>query len=549
MTDTRAQTTALVTVALTVVAAVFVPFWVAPDVGALSTSDRDAFTLGPEDAGDAPLPSSRRETTGVSDAFEQSIKARVEAADSTEALRAIGAFEAHAHGVTGEGVTVGIVGRAFDTDSPAVDGQVVERRRFGDRQAVDRRTAHGTAVAEIVTETAPDANIYLAGVGSRPTTGDYADAVEWLVERDVDVVVDAGSYFPRTEVAAARLSATAEEAIDSGVIYVTSAGNYAGHHWAGRGTRSGWVNFSADRQGNPLGAGRPVGGTVSVRLQWDSTADYDLYLYRRVAGEPDPVVAKSTRRAAGGMEAIDVSVPRGHYYVSVYAHEGVPDPGDVQVFSALHSLGFTNARGSLVAPASGEGVITVGAVDGDGEYRSYSSLSDAGDVDVAAPDGVLTRSAGEFTGTSAATPYVGGVAALLASEADLTPAEAERLLERTSAGGTSVDAYAAVEAIPGATVDPQTGASVDEAESAGRADDGDESVDGDRSGSSGDANGTWTAPPPDSADGDSADGDQSDGDSTDSRSSETPASGGDSEGRETAGDEWVTDDEAGDAPP
>lgn len=442
MTPTRGQTPVVVAVAVLVVVSTAVPVSVFLTGGTVdpTTGDdvptADAPKAADDDARDVEA---RREARA-----KQRIRERIDVVDQRDALRSVGAFEAHTNGITGEGVTVGIVGESFDAEDPGIADRVAGHERFGGRLQAFRDTEHGTAVAEIVAGTAPESELYLAAVGPEPTTNRYDDAVRWLVERDVDVVVDAGSYFPKTTNASANLSRTAQYAIDNGAIYVTSAGNYAGHHWSGVGTESGWVNVSETGQANALGDGS-ISGRVSLRAQWDSSADYDLYLYRDMPGSDDPVVAKSTRRERGGMEAVDVAVPEGHYYVALYAHEGVDDPGTVELFSARHRLSNADAAGSVVAPTTGRGVITVGALGSDGSVRSYSSLGPDGTVDLSAPDGVKTNASGAFYGTSAATPFVGGAAALVASQGDVSPAETEYLLERTSRG-ERVNAYAAASA-------------------------------------------------------------------------------------------------------
>jgi hypothetical protein len=368
----------------------------------------------------------------------------VDTAATAEALRAVRADAVHARGLTGSGVDVGVIGSGFD-DNRVVAPHVVDGRTFGD--GTTAATAHDTAVAEVVSETAPAADLYLAGVGRTPTPTSYADAVDWLVERDVDIIVDSGSYFPSVAGDGRQIAAAADRATDEGVVFITSAGNYANRHWMGTGTAGGWVSFDDGDQANALADGARTGGRVTVRLRWQSTADYDLYLYRRVPGAADRVVAKSTRRDGSpgrATEAIDVAVPRGRYYVAVHAHDPAPTPGRVQLFAARHELEHTTARGSLVAPATTESVIVVGASENE-SLESYSSRSASGSVDVSAPGNADTSVDGTFSGTSAAAPYVAGTAALMESSGarDLSPNSVESILERTS-DGDRVDALAAV---------------------------------------------------------------------------------------------------------
>jgi hypothetical protein len=372
---------------------------------------------------------------------------------TAEALRTVRADAVHDRGLTGAGVSVGVIGQGFDAGG-AVTPHVAAERQVGDPP---RSTAHDTAVAEVVSETAPDADLYLAGVGRTPTPAEYAAAVEWLTARGADIIVDSGSYFPSVAADERRLTAAAERATDRGVVFVTSAGNYADRHWAGAGTAEGWVTFADDDAANALADGERLQGRVSVRLRWHTAADYDLYLYRRLPNGADRVVAKSVGDETGPgltVESIDVAVPRGRYYVGVYADDvatatskPAATPGRVQVFAAHHRLEHTTAHGSMVAPATSDRVVAVGAA-ANGEHLAYSSLSTTGSVDLTAPDSARTRADPTLAGTSAAAPYVAGTAALVeAAGRDPSPARVEAILERTADDeGATVDALAAVEA-------------------------------------------------------------------------------------------------------
>jgi hypothetical protein len=338
----------------------------------------------------------------------------------------------HEAGVDGEGVSVGVIGNQFATNHRSLSGAVAESRQFGGPESLLAGDRHDTAVAEIVTRTAPESELYLAGVSSVPTPDRYAAAVDWLVEQDVDVVVDAASYFPADADGMDRLNAVAAEAADSGVVFVTSAGNYADRHWSGTATGPGWIAFAPDAASNSLGDG-PISGQASLRLYWEGDADFDLYLYREAPGA-DTLVAKSaTNQTATGShsEAIDVTLPRGEYYVAVRGDEGANRTA-VELFSAGHDLSATSESGGMVAPATAENVIAVGAVDAvSGEARPYSSAGSS--LDILAPDGARTRAAGPFYGSSAAAPLVAGTVALMVSQNEsLTPAGTQRILERTA---------------------------------------------------------------------------------------------------------------------
>ena len=326
-----------------------------------------------------------------------------------------------------EPVRVGVIGSAFDPNHGAVAGRVVERRHVGGRLEVGRSTTHDTAVAEVIAERSPSAALYLAGVGGRPTAGRYAAAVEWLLSRDVDVIVDAGSYFPRTAAGLERFEAAARSASNAGAVFVTSAGNYADRHWHGRGS-DGWVSFDAGVTRNRLAsADGAVGGRVTLRLYWRGDADYDLYLYRDVADGTDRVVASSTRDT-GAAEAIDTRLPNGDYYVRVHGEAG---DTPVDLFAAHHRLTHVSQTGGALPPATATGVVSVGAVTDGGAAASYAS-----DGDVSAVDTVVTDATGRFRGTSAATPVVAGTVTEVVATGDgrLSPGDVERIIRETADG-------------------------------------------------------------------------------------------------------------------
>ncbi|WP_053948605.1 S8 family serine peptidase [Halolamina sediminis] len=370
--------------------------------------------------------------------------------ESTEPDPLSGFGAVHDAGVTGDGVRVGVIGGEFSPGGSPIGDSVAASRTFADRSSgfsVD--STHDTAVAEIVARTAPDSELYLASIGLDGGPAAYERALAWLREQDVDVVVDAGSYFPRTAEGMARMNEAAAATAENDTAFVTSAGNYAERHWTGTGNE-GWLAFANDTRYNTLGEGG-IGGSVSLRLYWEGSADYDLYLYRAENGE-DPLIAKSATNESGNgshTEAIDATVPRGRYYVAV---RGGPDANDstVDLFSSRHELDISSDAGGMVAPATAEGVIAVGAVDAvTGEPRSYSSTGPR--LDISAPDAIDTNTAGEMYGSSVAAPLVAGTLTLMLAENEsLSPTEAQRVFRDTAVqddGRLYLDAAGAVTAV------------------------------------------------------------------------------------------------------
>jgi subtilisin family serine protease len=370
----------------------------------------------------------------------------------------INADTLHERGLTGENVTVGIIDGGFRVSHPELAGHVAAYRSFGPPGDTD----HGTAVASVVADTAPDADLHVAAVGDETSATEYRAATTWLRDSGADVIVDAGSYFGHA--GRAELSAVARNASND-TLFVTSAGNYAERHWRGvhEPDDRRWVTFRPGAEGNALAGGDTFAGRVRASLQWEptngpnATDDYELYLFRRGVGG-QRVVASAAAADNGSSVYLDAVVPRGRYYLAVEG-DNVSAAHQLELF-ATRDLTYRSRAGSLAVPASLPGVLAVGAydhrADAVADFSSRGPVGNRTGVGLVAPDAVAAPGTGATGGTSFAAPYVAGTAALLVdTHPNATVADLRTVLDRSArdvgtpgrdpaAGAGLVDARAAM---------------------------------------------------------------------------------------------------------
>jgi len=357
----------------------------------------------------------------------------------------------HQRGVTGSDVDVGVLDvTGFATGHPALSGRVAGSRAFGDAAVADGTPPrHGTAVAVALGRLAPDASLHLAV--ARDADG-VAAAAEWFDERGVDVVVAPFNSLGTPDDGTSRVARALSRLRAEGVVVVASAGNFGRSHWAGRLAPGdgGRHRFGANATRNrvypaPWAADRPV--TADLWLTWNGSRfprDLNLRLYR-LGRDGREEVGTSTRVPGGDVrrEYLRATLPAGRYHLVVDVPErSRPVTGAVapriEVTGSGVTLGKTTQRGSIAAPATGQGVVGVGVAAPDGAVYPRSSRGPTADgrrgVDVVAPATPFANvTALRTPGTSAATAYAGATAALVADRHPDAPAAAiQRRLVRTA---------------------------------------------------------------------------------------------------------------------
>lgn len=393
----------------------------------------------------------------------------------SEGLPTMNVSGVHALNITGDGVKVGVLDTGFDTSNPEIADNVAASRDFS---TADGATGHGTAVSELIVDTAPDVELYL---GSINTDIEFANAVAWLREQDVDVIVMSAVFFGEPNDGTGFVSEVTHNATTDGIVWVNSAGNEAERHWEGS-----YADTDADDLadfGNDgalvLAGGQTIQGRVSVFLSWNefpaTDQDYDLGIVRfEGSGEinanltRDTIVATSTDIQDGNdppVERIRGDFLSGGVYYLVVENAGASGTQDLELFlPSGPNVTPQVANGSIVAPAVAPNVTAIGAYNhADLQLEPFSSRgptnSGARGLDFLGPDRVSTSTDAfsPFAGTSASAPHVGGVAALVVaanpglSRAQVTDAMATTAIDAGPAGVDPItghgrlDAFAAVE--------------------------------------------------------------------------------------------------------
>jgi len=377
-----------------------------------------------------------------------------------------------ASGITGKSFVLAVIDSGFDTSNPEISGPRILSTSFDpmcDTPTIlcndTLNESHGTAVAEIIVDMAPDVKLRLYAVIDLVA---FNNAVDDAKNKNVKVITASlgfptlggdgttGFFRDGTSSAAKKVN----EARNAGIFVTVAAGNQAESHWQGNYTispvpASSIPNLNSLIPGSyesvmdfnpfldpadPMRACLPVndvGGSEYV-ISWNAwantTEDYAVFLY-----EPD---MSDLKNPIFGSDEIQSLTPPLESFITF------PAQGDVCLVLAsfLSSQNhffhinteqnpidpsFFVREGSIDTPADASGAFTVGAIDHDTDTLEPFSSRGPTDPDtlnpsgrnkpeICGPDFTLTHQTslnpplpGFFPGTSAATPHVAGAAMLL----------------------------------------------------------------------------------------------------------------------------------------
>jgi subtilisin family serine protease len=349
----------------------------------------------------------------------------------SEGVAFVNADDVQLEGLTGKGVKVAVLDIAFDSANSKISNKVKDTKSFRfdfDRtvplKGVGSEYRHGTAVAEIISDVAPDSELYLYTFSSEL---EFDEAAKHAAQK-VDLIAMSAGWTNYPTDGTSSMTQTVQEIVQEGTPFVVSAGNYAETHWEGSLTDSdsnGWHEFEPGDEGLSfnIDQSRVSKDPILVYLMWEEPSsgviDLDLSL---VYEDTDEVVSTSANVQLGGGDAFEYIyfTPQnaGIYSLGV-SFDGAKPRTTIEIFSASDRLEYATAQGSVSVPTDAVGVISVGAVNhNDAELEPFSSQGPTNNdivvPSLVGPDAVTTTSyAGTFYGTSAAAPHVAGIAALL----------------------------------------------------------------------------------------------------------------------------------------
>ena len=355
-----------------------------------------------------------------------------------EEVRASLASASQANGVTGKGVKVAIIDGSFaGLAARQAEGDLptnVVTRDFCEG-GFPNGEGHGTAVAEIVHEMAPDAQLYLLCEGGRT---DLAQAEQFARSQGVKIVNYSAEWFNQgrgTNDPSDVVDQVVADAKAGGMLWVNSAGNDADMHWSGTFTDAngdGFGEFAPGSEGNSFVA--PGGDVFCGFLKWDewpaATSDFDLVL----VDSNGSVVDTSANVQSGTQPPIESKCVENPYSSNhrfawgIYGHNVKSSPRFDLYTENTSSLQYQTAAYSIGDPASSPSAFGVGALCWqNNQLEFYSSQGPTADgrvkPDIAGHDSVSGATFGPFdgscpsgfAGTSASSPEVAGAAALVKS--------------------------------------------------------------------------------------------------------------------------------------
>jgi len=354
-------------------------------------------------------------------------------------------------GFDGTGIKIGVISDGVDSLAVSqatgdLPGTVqVGSNAFGGDE--------GTAMLEIVHDIAPGAD--LAFHTAFPTSTQFLNAISYFMSIGVDIIVDDVGFLTQPYFQDGELAQAAQDAVDSGILFFSAAGNDAQAHYQAFYLDDGGLDPDDDLHNFGAAAGQsddigmtyeiPGGGIAAFFLQWSdpfgaSSNDYDLYIVDSFTGD---ILDSSTDVQNGNDDPLEFAAVEnggfGSAFVGIIIRKfsGTAQTLELQFNLDGGPVEYNVPEDAIFGHPAASGVLATAAFDWT-TPNTIESFSSRGPVsiispsdatistkaaiaelrqkpDFAAPDGVSTTAPGfgTFFGTSAAAPHAAAVGALV----------------------------------------------------------------------------------------------------------------------------------------
>jgi hypothetical protein len=321
-------------------------------------------------------------------------------------------------------------------------------------EGIEVGTDHGCACAEVIYDIAPSAQLYL--LKSLDASDDEA-AKNYCTSQGIQIISQSSGYDAMNfhdGIAYSSITphpiTIADDAAANGILWVNAAGNEQHQHamaaWRDSNANDylDWKSTGASSMNELWNSGDaiPAGEVLDVYLTWNewpvTDQDFDLDLYRLVGSTWTYV--ESAEATQDGTQAplehlVYTVTTSARYAVAIYKYSATRSPTFIvrsypyELYYFAYADYSNPAPGSLCIPADAASVFSVGAIDfanyATGPIEDYSSLGPNNGAytghptvmkpDICGPDWVSTATYGseDFGGTSASTPHIAALAALV----------------------------------------------------------------------------------------------------------------------------------------